>query len=638
MKSTKRDGALSETRRRQYAKARNRVNSLLRKGKRKVEREIALKAKSNPKAFWMHTRRYLKTKSGIGPLLEDPKNNESMKFEDTEKALILLDQFSSVFTREGDGDIPKIATRTNTLLSNMHLTVEVVRKGIEDLNQYKSCGPDQIHPRLLLELFDLIAVPVTLLFNATLKHGSLPKDWRRAFVSPIYKKGSKHMAENYRPISLTAILCKLMEKFVRDRVVKHLLDNKLLSSKQYGFITGRSTTTQLLYYLDEVSKVMANGGVIDSIYLDFSKAFDCVPHKRLLGKLESYGIRGELHNWIKAFLSDRTHEVVVNGSTSPPSPVLSGIPQGTVLGPVLFVIYINDLLDDLSSEGLMFADDTKIYRQITSREDALTLQSDIDKLEEWSKIWKLHFNHKKCHVLTMGKLENIQCAYRYSVYSQEMEHVFEEKDLGVTIDADLKFEEHIASKVRTANAIVGQMRRSFSYLDCDTFKRIYTAFVRPHLEYGVAVWSPHLSRNINALENVQIRATKLVDGLSKLDYTERLKRLELPTLAFRRRRGDAIEMFKHFHKYDKSTLAPSFNPRQRPSRKHDFQLFTPQMLDGKNGPQSNFFFQRTTKVWNDLPKYVVDAKNINQFKNRLDELWTEHPLKYNHNETSDTDE
>jgi hypothetical protein len=464
----------------------------------------------------------------------------------------------------------------------------------------------------------------------TLKKGTTSNNWKRAFVSPIFKKGSKHLPENYRPVSLTAILCKIMERFVRDVLISHLVDNRLLSKKQYGFLSGRSTTTQLLYYLDECTQIAARGGVVDSIYLDFSKAFDTVPHKRLLGKLEAYGIKGELHDWIKAFLTNRSQEIVVNGSKSAPAPVISGIPQGTVLGPVLFVVYINDLLDTVTSGGLMFADDTKIYRQITSLEDALQLQADINRLEDWSKLWKLHFNHEKCHVLTLGKFVNILHTQRYTVYGNQMEHVFEEKDLGVTIDHEMNFEEHIANKVTVANAIVGQMRRSFSYLDCDTFKRIYIAFVRPHLEYGEAVWSPHLVRNIVKLENVQIRATKLVDGLSNLTFPERLKRLDLPTLVFRRRRGDVIEMFKYFHSYDKATLAPSFKPRARPSRQHGFQLHMPPTRDGTNGPQTNFFFQRTTKIWNDLPANVVNAENINQFKNRLDEFWHDDGLKYDH--------
>ena len=338
-----------------------------------------------------------------------------------------------------------------------------------------------------------------------------------------------------------------------------------------------------MLYLDECIKNVANGDVVDSIYLDFSKAFDTVPHRRMLGKLEAYGIRGNSLSWIKGFLYDRTQEVVVNGTKSEPASVISGIPQGTVLGPLLFVVHINDLLYNISSAGLMFADDTKIFRLISSREDALELQSDIAKLEDWSNTWQLRFNPDKCHVLSLGKFENIKYTHRYVVYNNEIEHVFDEKDLGVTIDSELKFDEHIAKKVRVANAIVGQIRRSFSYLDCDTFRRIYTAFVRPHLEYGQTIWSPYLLRNINAVGNVQVRATKLVDGLGKLEYSERLKRLNIPTLAFRRKRGDMIEVFKHFKSYDKLTLASSFQPRQRVSRKHKFQLHMPPARDGKHG-------------------------------------------------------
>ena len=262
----------------------------------------------------------------------------------------------------------------------------MVLAALKALNVNKSCGPDNLHPRLLLELAETIALPVSILFNATLKDRILPEDWKLAFITAIYKKGSRHLPENYRPISLTSILCKVMEKFVRDNVVLHLLQENLLSNKQYGFITGRSTATQLLYYLDECLKKIANGGVIDAIYLDFSKAFDTVPHRRLLGKLEAYGIGGGIFNWIKGFLQGRTQQVVVNGSMSATAPVLSGIPQGTVLGPVLFVIYINDLLDNITSEGLMFADDTKLFRLITSREDALALQSDLQTLEQWSDV------------------------------------------------------------------------------------------------------------------------------------------------------------------------------------------------------------------------------------------------------------
>ena len=428
-----------------------------------------------------------------------------------------------------------------------------------------------------------------------------------------------------------------METFIKRAIMAHLLDLNLLSSKQYGFISGRSTTTQLLSYLDKCIELIVNGGVVDTIYLDFAKAFDSVPHRRLMKKMESYGIQGDIKKWIESFLSGRTQIVKVNGAESKVAPVLSGIPQGSVLGPILFVIYIDDLLENIKSEGLLFADDTKIFKQITSREDALILQSDLNLLEQWSKNWLLNFHPDKCHVLTLGKFDNIRHAHRYNIYDTELEHVFEEKDLGIIMDGDLSFEEHISLKVKKANAIMGLIRRSFSFLDGHLFKKLYTTFVRPHLEYAVAVWAPHLIKYINIIENVQIRATKLVDGFSELDYPERLRRLDLPTLVYRRARGDMIELFKHFHTYDKSTLPKSFQPRDRVSRKHNFQLHERKPKDGLRGIQSNFLYFRGARIWNELPKYAVNSKCVNTFKNNLDSHWKDIPMKYEYRNTIESD-
>ena len=346
--------------------------------------------------------------------------------------------------------------------------------------------------------------------------GVIPNDWKHAIISVIYKKGPRTFASNYRPISLTSIICKLMETFVKCELMTHLINENLLSTKQHGFISGRSTTTQLLNYLDKCVETIVDGGVVDSIYMDFAKAFDSVPHRRLIAKLQSYGIEGKVLNFISAFLSKRTQVVKVNGEESAVGHVLSGIPQGSVLGPILFVIYINDILESTKSDGLLFADDTKIFKHIMSREDALSLQADIDELEKWSNTWLLKFNPDKCHVLTLGKFENIKYTHRYRIYGNELEHVFEEKDLGVKIDAELCFEEHISEKVKKANTIMGLIRRSFSYLSCNVFKKLYLSFVRPHLEYAQAVWSPHLKKHTNLIEKVQIRATKYVDGFNPI--------------------------------------------------------------------------------------------------------------------------
>ena len=611
-----------------YTRARNKVSQLMRKATRKFERNVAEASKANPKSFWAYVRRRMKTKSGIAPLLEDNKDKSSLKFSDDEKARILQKQFTSVFTKEPPGDVPFLGKVTESLLSNIIITEKMVEDEIKILKVTKSPGPDGIHPIMLIQLAPYIIKPLTLLFNKTMEMGEIPADWKKGRISAIFKKGAKNRAENYRPISLTSVVCKLMEKLIKQVILDYLLENDLLSKKQHGFISGRSTVTQLLRYLDDCIEEISDGSVVDAIYLDFSKAFDTVPHLRLMSKLESYGITGNIKQWVNAFLTGRSQTVLVNNEESPSAPVISGIPQGSVLGPLLFVIYINDLPDIVNSNIYLFADDTKVVRKVTTEEDAKTLQQDLGKLEAWSHKWLLKFNPDKCHVLTIGKFENIRHTERYHLYGNELEHVFEEKDLGVHIDSELKFDDHISNKINKANALVGLIRRSFSHLDGKMFKKLFITFVRPHLEYAQAVWQPHLVKHKKIIENVQIRATKLVDGLKELSYEDRLKELDLPTLEFRRARGDMIEAFNHIHRYDKDAISPKFCQRNRPSRKHNFQVIEHRSTDGERGHQFNSFYYRFNRTWNNLPSEVVDAESVDSFKNQLDKHWEDAPLKY----------
>jgi len=447
----KRRGSFSTTRE-AYCKARKKVKQLMRQSKRSFEKKIAIDSKKNPKPFWKYVRSKLRTKSGISLLLRDKKNPNSLKFDDKEKAEIPQDQFCSVFTQEQDGELPTMERRTEKMMADLVITEDEVRKEIPLLNINKSCGPDDISPYLLIKLVDYVAEPMTKIMRASVDRGLLPQDWKNAFVSPIYKKGARNLPENYRPISVTSIACKLMEKLVRNTILCHLVENGLLSTKQFGFVCGRSTVTQLLNYLDICADVVASGGIVDSIYFDFSKAFDTVPHKRLSVKMKAYGIEGKLLAWVEAFLTGREQMVRVNGELSTSKAVISGIPQGSVLGPLLFVIYINDIPDVVQSNILLFADDTKIFNKVTSIDDSRKLQNDIDALNCWSD---KNFNTDKCHVLTMGKFENMMHTQRYTLYGYELDHAFEEKDLGVIIDMELTFEEHIVTKVKKANGIMG---------------------------------------------------------------------------------------------------------------------------------------------------------------------------------------
>ena len=626
------EGNEKELARLSFVRTRNKVKNVVRSAKRSFEKQIAQNSKWNAKPFWAYTRRKMKTTTGVSPLLADVTDPDSLKFTAFEQAAILQKQFLSVFTDEPDGELPTMSEPT-AKITDLSVTVDCVKKLLEKINHNKSVGPDDLHPMLLKELSCCLSEPVAILFNLTLKFGSIPDDWKTGNIIPIYKKGSRKIAENYRPISLTSVLCKIMEKIVRTHLMKHLIDNKLLSPKQFGFISGRSTTTQLLYFIDICIDLISEGFVVDAIYFDFAKAFDSVPHKRLLHKLASFGITGNTFDWIKSFLTGRKQYVTVNGVSSDSANVLSGVPQGTVLGPILFVMYINDLLDDIKAGGLLYADDTKIFSCIKEKNDAFHLQTDIDTLERWTNMWLMKFHPKKCHVLTLGKFTDIRYAHEYKVCNNVIEHVSFEKDLGIVIDEELTFEEHICTKVRIANALVGQIRRTFSYLDGETLKKLFTSLVRPHLEYGQSVWSPFLMRHIDLIERVQERATKLVDGMADLDYSQRLKKLGLTTLRFRRLRGDLIEMHKHFHLHDKDAITgPSFQTRDRPSRRHNHQVLEPARTR-ERGIRENSFYGRTSRIWNALPRNVAESKTVNSFKNALDKYFEAHPLKYNHKDT-----
>ena len=255
--------------------------------------------------------------------------------------------------------------RTEKIITNLLITEDEVRREILQLNINKSCGPDDISPFMLIKLVDYVAAPLARIMKTSMDCGELPQDWKNAFVSPIYKKGAWNLPENYRPISLTSIACKIMEKLVRNKILCHLVENGLLSLKQFGFVSGRSTMTQLLNYLDTCTDVVASGGNVDSIYFDFSKAFDSAAQKTSV-KMKAYGIEGKLLSWVEAFLTGREQIVRVDGELSTAKAVISGIPQGSVLGPLLFVIYINDLPDVVQSNILLFADDTKIFNKVFS--------------------------------------------------------------------------------------------------------------------------------------------------------------------------------------------------------------------------------------------------------------------------------
>jgi hypothetical protein len=362
---------------------------------------------------------------------------------------------------------------------------------------------------------------LTIIFNQSLNQHQLPRAWKKAVITAHPKKGSKQEALNYPPISLTSIPCKVMESILRTHIVNFFNEHDTISKEQFGFIKGRSTTLQLLKFLDEVTTEIEQGHPVDVCYMDFKKAFDIVPHKRLLMKTEATGINGTILQWITDFLTLRTQKGVVNWSASPETEVTSGVPQGSILGPLLFVIYINDLPPCTQSRVKLYADDTKVYTAIRSQDDQRILQEDLDHLSEWSDKWKLKFHPGKCTIMTLGQRTLPERTYSLTCEGERktLTRTQAETDLGVIWNPDLSFNDEIARRAKKGNTIMGIIRRSYLHLTPKNFNLLFKALVRPHLEYGATIWHPNLKKDMKMLEDVQRRGSRQVPEL-KSSHTQ----------------------------------------------------------------------------------------------------------------------
>lgn len=524
-----------------------------------------------------------------------------------------------MFTIEDTNSIPipdQIFTgKKSDGLSEVCLDEDIIYKKLCEININKSPGSDDLHPKILFELRDQLVKPLTRLFRRSLEMGIVPQKWRDARASPLFKNDKK-ISRKTTDQCLTSIVGKIFESIIKDNIVEHLDKYNLIRNSQHGFTKGRSCLTNLLSFMDSVTMSIDEGNPVDIVYLDFAKAFDKVPHQRLFRKLEAHGISGPVLNWIKNWLSSRRQRVCIGEEDSQWRDVTSGVPQGSVLGPVLFLVYINDLDNKILSKLAKFADDTKLCKNVSNLEDAKALQKDLDSLHEWSVDWQMSFNVDKCVVMHVGS-NNISNSY--TLGNQKLKSSNKEKDLGVIMDSSLKFSEQCSVAVKSANRTLGLIKRTIKSRGKNVLVRLYKALVRPKLEYCVQSWRPFLRKDIDSLERVQRRATKMITECKGQSYESRLKTLGLISLEDRRTRGDLIQVFKLIKGIDNVEYSTLFQlADDSRTRGHKYKIIK---VRSRLEIRRQFFSQRVVNEWNKLPSLVVEAETVNCFKNRLDSHW-----------------
>ena len=605
-KMKKRDKIFKRSRRYGDSRSEDRYLQLKREIQRQLRQEHrnylnSLFEGTDTKRFWTYIKNKSTTTTSIGPL----KNDGILISDAREMAGILNTQFQSVFSSP-DNDYTKLyETQNPQKMLEIVIDKHGVMKQLKSLNPYKSCGPDNLSPMILKELADILAGPLTTLFQTSLNSARVPDDWKQAVVCPLFKKGEKYEPANYRPISLTCVTCKVMEHIIASQLMRFAESTELFSDKQHGFRRNRSCETQLIELLSDISKQLDGGHEVDACVLDFAKAFDKVNHCKLVHKLYDYGVSYQTCSWIKEFLNGRSQRVVVDGETSEEEQVTSGVPQGSVLGPILFLFYINDLPDGLSSCVRLFADDTILYNS-SANIDAL--QEDLTILENWEQKWDMSFNATKCeHILFSRKRTPTE--HPLTIHNTTIPRTKQTKYLGVLVDDGLTFKQHVASITGKASSKLGLLRRNVQTSSQEIKAMAYKQMIRPTLEYASAAWDrlgKSLEKDIEAIQRRAARTTCNINITDRTTSTTKLLAdLEWDPLATRRKHRRLV-VFNSYHHQRQNIILEHLNPKvTHNNRRHNEQYLIPH-CSTKHHQKS--FFIRTGADWNCLPpdsQYLV---------------------------------
>ena len=598
--------------------------------KERAEKEARVVAniKTNPKAFYRFAKESASVRYKIGPLISD---NGSLTSDSQAISEILNAQYKSVFTPplqhlqiNTPEEFFRTTSQTGGKASIDYFIIEDddVVSAIDEMNPNSATGPDGFPVILLKKCKLALARPLKIIFQNSLACGKLPKKLKEGIICPIHKGGSRAEAKNYRPVSLTSHVSKVLERIVRKRLTTFLEENDRLSDTQHGFRSGRSCLTQLLHHYDWVLKRLMDRSNVDVIYLDFAKAFDKVDHGMICHKLRGLGITGRLGEWLHSFLQDRRQAVTVDGTISRDTQITSGVPQGTVLGPLLFIVALSDMPAAAKTARLTsYADDTKV-----ANTDATLLQEDLNAIYDWAKENGMQFNAGKFQALRYQPFPAYPLQQSYvgpdGIAIPELDTV---RDLGIKMSKDATFRAHIAGMVAKCRRMAGWILRTFRARDQETMLTLWRTYVLSHMDYCSQLWSPHSVGLIAELEAVQRCFTRKIASMKQLSYWDRLRELRLYSLERRRDRYAVIYVWKILE-----GIAPNFgiesyiNPR---TGRHCKVPKVPTFSSKARTIYCSSLGFRGPQLFNSLPRELRDLQGVgvDTFKKHLDNLLSRVP-------------
>lgn len=547
--------------------------------------------------------------------MEKIKNADGLETEPKGIADVLNKYFHSVFS-PAEHDIQSFGP---SIFDDNFISFEGVFSLLLNLKERSSGGPDDIPNVFLRRYAEPVSYILTAIFRSCLKLAIIPDDWRVARVVAVHKKGDRLQKENYRPISLTSSCCKILEHILVHFIAEFLEHNKLLSNHQHGFRKNLSTTTQLITTIHEIASTLDSAGQIDLVFLDFSKAFDRVCHSKLLTKLHRFGLPSFIINWIQQYLSYRSQFVVIDGYPSRRLPVTSGVPQGSVLGPILFLMYVNDITTSVcpDAEIRLFADDCLIFKKVTCQNDQISLNRSLARIHEWCTTWSMSLNSEKTVLLRITNKRQ-PFLFTYKINNDTVTEATEYKYLGLTITNKLTWSSHIEKICTAATQKLGLLRHKLKNAPSNAKLLAYKSFILPKIEYASAVWDPHYQKDKHRLEMVQRRAVRFIfNKYKRTDSPSSIMLVnKIPTLEQRRKIARLKFLFLLYHNKLNVNAGAYIQPfLSRTSRnRHTCNLLPYQT---RTNLFKNSFFPRTITDWNSLPENIVLSQSANVFERAL---------------------